>query len=598
MDSSNSYTKNDTNTTLIVDDKQSLNDNNSSFHHQNHHHNQHYYDHNFHYYYNHQHQQNTSLMHQTSGNNINSNSNSNNNNNNNNNNNGQTTTVASANIATIATGITENPRTLYVGNLDPSINENFIHTLFSPYGHIVGLKLITDNQNDLYCFIDYDDHTSAATAIATMNKRLCLDREIKVNWASNSSGGASGGQKADTSRHFHIFVGDLSPEIETQQLREAFVVFGEISDCRVVRDSHTLKSKGYGFVSFVKKQDAENAIAGMNGQWLGHRPIRTNWATRKMSSLKGCASGSGIGSIASISGNDNNLVIGPNVNNRTMKYDEVFNSSSITNCTVYCGGINNGLTEELMQKTFCRFGTIQEIRVFKDKGYAFIKFTCKEAATNAIVIMNNQEILGQTVKCSWGKESNDNNTSMTMMGMSATNSTNLNAAAVAAAVQANLAAAAASTPLIYPYGHHHQQQLSYWYQPTAFQAAAAIHGGHPQTISATQQPSAGSNHHHHHPHPHHQNQYTTVQTNATGLQYPYNHQYYSSMAAAAAAGQTPSAATAGFNSSQMAIPISAGWTTAGTLTNNSTSVQLSGAAAAAAAAAASGYPTIQGYQAQ
>lgn len=29
--------------------------------------------------------------------------------------------------------------------------------------------------------------------------------------------------------HYHIFVGDLSPEIETQQLKEAFTPFGEIS---------------------------------------------------------------------------------------------------------------------------------------------------------------------------------------------------------------------------------------------------------------------------------------------------------------------------------------------------------------------------------
>ena len=38
------------------------------------------------------------------------------------------------------------------------------------------------------------------------------------------------------------------------------------SDCRVVRDPQTLKSKGYGFVSFMKKVEAENAIALMNGQ--------------------------------------------------------------------------------------------------------------------------------------------------------------------------------------------------------------------------------------------------------------------------------------------------------------------------------------------
>ena len=52
-------------------------------------------------------------------------------------------------------------------------------------------------------------------------------------------------------------------------------------DCRVVRDPQTLKSKGYGFVSFTKKVEAENAITLMNGQWLGSRSIRTNWATRK-----------------------------------------------------------------------------------------------------------------------------------------------------------------------------------------------------------------------------------------------------------------------------------------------------------------------------
>lgn len=61
------------------------------------------------------------------------------------------------------------------------------------------------------------------------------------------------------------------------------------------------------------------------------------------------------------------------VNSKPLTFDEVYNQSSPTNCTVYCGGITNGLTEELMQKTFAPFGTIQEIRVFKEKGYAFVR---------------------------------------------------------------------------------------------------------------------------------------------------------------------------------------------------------------------------------
>ncbi|KAG8318563.1 Nucleolysin TIAR [Homalodisca vitripennis] len=61
------------------------------------------------------------------------------------------------------------------------------------------------------------------------------------------------------------------------------------------------------------------------------------------------------------------------LNSKPLTFDEVYNQSSPTNCTVYCGGLTNGLTEDLMQKTFSPFGTIQEIRVFKDKGYAFVR---------------------------------------------------------------------------------------------------------------------------------------------------------------------------------------------------------------------------------
>ncbi|XP_052228860.1 nucleolysin TIAR-like isoform X5 [Dreissena polymorpha] len=203
--------------------------------------------------------------------------------------------------------------------------------------------------------------------------------EMKVNWATSPSNVP----KQDTSKHFHIFVGDLSPDIETHQLKGAFGVFGEISDCKIIRDPQSLKSKGYGFVSFVNKQDAESAISNMNGQWLGSRPIRTNWATRKPPAPP------------------------TKENIKQLNFDEVMGQSSPTNCTVYCGGILQGLTEDLIRKTFISYGTIQEIRVFKDKGYAFIRFNNKESAGQAICGVHGQVVGEQQVKCSWGKESND-----------------------------------------------------------------------------------------------------------------------------------------------------------------------------------------------
>lgn len=60
-------------------------------------------------------------------------------------------------------------------------------------------------------------------------------------------------------------------------------------------------------------------------------------------------------------------------NARPLTFDEVYNQSSPTNCTVYCGGVATGLSEELVQKIFSPFGAIQEIRLFKEKGYVFIR---------------------------------------------------------------------------------------------------------------------------------------------------------------------------------------------------------------------------------
>ncbi|RWS27773.1 putative TIA1 protein-like protein [Leptotrombidium deliense] len=78
-----------------------------------------------------------------------------------------------------------------------------------------------------------------------------------------------------------VYVGNLGPEIESGQLHNAFAHFGEISNCRVIRETQISNSNAYGFVSFLKHEDALKAITEMNGQQLGSRVIRTNWGRKK-----------------------------------------------------------------------------------------------------------------------------------------------------------------------------------------------------------------------------------------------------------------------------------------------------------------------------
>ncbi|CAI2356403.1 unnamed protein product [Caenorhabditis sp. 36 PRJEB53466] len=181
--------------------------------------------------------------------------------------------------------------------------------------------------------------------------------------------------RIDTSKHFHVFVGDLSKDVSNDLLKSAFQKFGEVSEAKVIRDAQTQKSKGYGFVSFPNKQNAESAIAGMNGKWIGKRAVRTNWAARKNSEE----------------------------NRDKLTFEQVFNSTKADNTSVYVGNISQQTTDSDLRDSFASFGDIAEVRLFKTQRYAFVRFEKKECATKAIMEMNGKELAGNLVRCSWGR---------------------------------------------------------------------------------------------------------------------------------------------------------------------------------------------------
>ena len=57
----------------------------------------------------------------------------------------------------------------------------------------------------------------------------------------------------------------LSEDAEDDDLRALFEPFGRVARANVVRDRETRESKGFGFVSFESRKDAEKALSKMNG---------------------------------------------------------------------------------------------------------------------------------------------------------------------------------------------------------------------------------------------------------------------------------------------------------------------------------------------
>lgn len=290
-------------------------------------------------------------------------------------------------------------RSVYVGNIHPQVSEPLLQEVFSSTGPIEGCKLIRKEKSS-YGFVDYYDRRSASLAIVTLNGRHLFGQPIKVNWAYASS------QREDTTNHYNIFVGDLSPEVTDATLFACFSVYQSCSDARVMWDQKTGRSRGFGFVSFRDQQDAQSAINDLNGKWLGSRQIRCNWAT------KGAAGIDDKGSLESKSVVE--LTNGASEESKENTSDDApENNPQYT--TVYVGNLAPEVTSVDLHRHFHALGAgaIEDVRVQRDKGFGFVRYSTHAEAARAIQLGNAQILYGKPIKCSWGSKPTPSGTSST-----------------------------------------------------------------------------------------------------------------------------------------------------------------------------------------
>ena len=78
-----------------------------------------------------------------------------------------------------------------------------------------------------------------------------------------------------------LFVGGLSWDTTDTSLQNAFAPFGEITEAKVITDRDTGRSRGFGFVTFARDEDAKTAISKMHGTSLDGRSITVNEAQER-----------------------------------------------------------------------------------------------------------------------------------------------------------------------------------------------------------------------------------------------------------------------------------------------------------------------------
>ncbi|KUF96600.1 2OG-Fe(II) oxygenase superfamily protein [Phytophthora nicotianae] len=233
-------------------------------------------------------------------------------------------------------------KTLWMGDIQMHWDETFIASLFTSAAEQPVVKLIRDKVTGYpagYGFLEFPTPRGAQQVLDAYNGQL---------------------------------IRDLAPDVTDELLLNTFSArFTTVRGAKVVMDPVTRMSKGFGFVRFGSKEEADQALQTMNGVYCSSRPMRVSVATERNKSRQQVGFGMG--------------------------------EEEGTNTTVFVGGLDPSTTEDELRARFGALGEIVSVKVPPGRGCGFVQYTSKEAAEVAISQMNGTVISGVKVRCAWGR---------------------------------------------------------------------------------------------------------------------------------------------------------------------------------------------------
>ncbi|KAI9470517.1 MAG: hypothetical protein EXX96DRAFT_584615 [Benjaminiella poitrasii] len=189
---------------------------------------------------------------------------------------------------------------LEVRQLPHHLDHNTLYDIFYPFGSLNLCKIIsTSPEDNKRALIQYFFKQDSDKAIQEMNNKLFEGKTIQINSASimnnhnnNSAfsirymnqsvstptfGTVTEQQPLPSSNGFvdytNLYVKNLDPTVDNTDLFNLFRRYGRIISARVMTHPQTNLSKGYGFVSFGKPEEAGMALEEMNGYQFRTKPM-------------------------------------------------------------------------------------------------------------------------------------------------------------------------------------------------------------------------------------------------------------------------------------------------------------------------------------
>ncbi|XP_054469771.1 polyadenylate-binding protein 4 [Anoplopoma fimbria] len=254
---------------------------------------------------------------------------------------------------------------VFIKNLDKSIDNKALYDTFSAFGNILSCKVVCDeNGSKGYAFVHFETQDAADRAIEKMNGMLLNDRKVFVGrFKSRKEREAELGAKAK--EFTNVYIKNFGDDMTDDHLKELFDKYGKTLSVKVMTDP-TGKSRGFGFVSYEKHEDANKAVEDMNGTELHGKTVFVGRAQKKMerqAELK-----------------------------RKFELLKQERISRYQGVNLYIKNLDDTIDDEKLRKEFTPFGSITSAKVMleegRSKGFGFVCFSSPEEATKAVTEMN------------------------------------------------------------------------------------------------------------------------------------------------------------------------------------------------------------------
>ncbi|KHN96159.1 Nucleotide-binding, alpha-beta plait [Metarhizium album ARSEF 1941] len=285
--------------------------------------------------------------------------------------------------------------TVYVANYPPAADDTFIRDLFKDCGDILSIRRpsLKVNTHRRFCYVSFRDRDAAAKAVAKEGKLLegkyrLLARYSDPNRKKHREGAVAEGRE--------VHISNLDPSTTEADMRSVFGKFGTVRRVNIPL-SMTGKNRGFAFLEFESKDQAEKAVAELNNTKFKARILRVEISTE--SKVKPSAKTDFQRTSASPAPSSLNNAQGDQAMGDAMVDDSPKPSSSeIAAKTIALMGLPDTVNDARVKALVEPLGAIVKLVHQPGHGGAIIEFADAASAGKAALQLSNMEYEGHKLR--------------------------------------------------------------------------------------------------------------------------------------------------------------------------------------------------------